>query len=567
MKEELLDLNLVIEYTYDSIGNLVSRVTKNLKDNSLVSDEIFEYKDELWKNQLTKYNDTFVTYDSIGNPLTIGNNIAMTWQNGKMLKSYVDSEKGLTIDYKYDSNGIRLSKVVNGVETKYYLEQYNIIYEECNGKIIYYLYDPTGLIGLEYDGKKYYYIKNIQSDIVGILDENNKVIVKYKYNSWGKMLSITDSTGVEIVDSNNIGIINPFRYRGYYYDKETDRYVSIGLDKARYAKFNFSRSLKEDICNMIREAVKVATNSNNNLFSVNILEKNNFIIGAKKTIEQIFEDDFMLLYIPAGRNLLTILPDGIVPKEISLSNHYKQDNEVDISQTDLITQEFAQYIRDVRSRFGSKLDEIIQNYLKTVKGQIRNQDVDLARQLIHEILHGDYVYDKDGEKLYYDKEHWVKLMFSSSGQQEIVWALNIIFLEILKNEKTFLVFEEPESHLFPDSQEKIAQLTALLINSSNSQVVITTHSPYMLTAFNLLIYSGEKEKRTGAEDSVIRKEFRMAPKSVGAYFISAEIGCLKNIVSETRGLIDALQIDGISESINERMDRILYNDVDNRRQK
>lgn len=57
----------------------------------------------------------------------------------------------------------------------------------------------------------------------------------------------------------------------------------------------------------------------------------------------------------------------------------------------------------------------------------------------------------------------------------------------------------------------------------------------------------------------------MSPGSVGAYFISRENGCLKNIVSEKRGLIDALQIDGISESINERMDRILYNRVDDGR--
>lgn len=255
---------------------------------------------------------------------------------------------------------------------------------------------------------------------------------------------------------------------------------------------------------------------------------------------------------------MATLPDGIMPKGIPFSDRIDLDGEIDISQTDLITQEFVQYIRSMRSSFGSRLEEIVQNYLKTVKGQIRNQDVELACQLIHDILRGDYVYDKDGEKLFYDDEHWVKLMFGSSGQQEIVWALNIIFLAILKNEKTFLVFEEPESHLFPDSQEKIAQLAALLIYSSNSQVIITTHSPYMLTAFNLLIYSGEREKKTGAETSVIRKEFRIAPGSVGAYFISAEEGCLKNIVGEKRGLIDALQIDGISESINERMDKILY---------
>ena len=344
----------------------------------------------------------------------------------------------------------------------------------------------------------------------------------------------------------------------YYYEKESKRFVSIILDDDRYAKFSFSSVMREDICDMIRAAVKVAADNNDLSFSINFLAQASFAAKAGKMVQQIFRDDYMLLYIPAGRNLLATLPDGIMPKGIPFSDRIDLDGEIDISQTDLITQEFVQYIRSMRSSFGSRLEEIVQNYLKTVKGQIRNQDVELACQLIHDILRGDYVYDKDGEKLFYDDEHWVKLMFGSSGQQEIVWALNIIFLAILKNEKTFLVFEEPESHLFPDSQEKIAQLAALLIYSSNSQVIITTHSPYMLTAFNLLIYSGEREKKTGAETSVIRKEFRIAPGSVGAYFISAEEGCLKNIVGEKRGLIDALQIDGISESINERMDKILY---------
>ncbi len=347
------------------------------------------------------------------------------------------------------------------------------------------------------------------------------------------------------------------------YEKESKRYVTINLGDDRYAKFLFSPALKEDICYMIREAVKVASRKNNLSFSDDFLDQARFIASARRRIQQIFRDDYMLLYIPTGRNLLATLPDGIVPKEIPLSERWGQDNEVDISQTDLITQEFAQYIRKMRSSFGAKLEEIEQNYLKTVTGQIRNHDVDLACQLIHEILRADYVYDKDGEKLFYDNEHWVKLMFGSSGQQEIVWALNIIFLAILKHEKTFLVFEEPESHLFPDSQEKIAQLAALLIYSSGSQAVITTHSPYMLTAFNLLIYSGEQEKNTNAENAVIRKEFRLEPGTVGAYFISVEAGSLKNIVSEKRGLIDALQIDGISDSINERMDRILYNKSDN----
>lgn len=347
----------------------------------------------------------------------------------------------------------------------------------------------------------------------------------------------------------------------YDYEKETKRYVSIVLED-HYAKFSFSSALKEDICNMIREAVTVAGKSESLSFSVDFLEQASFITRARRRVQHIFKDDYMLLYIPAGRNLLATLPDGIIPKGTSLANHWDHGNEVDITQTDLITQEFVQYIRNMRASFGSQLEEIVQNYLKTVKGQIRNQDVDLACQLIHDILRADYVFDRDGEKLFYDNEHWVKLMFGSSGQQEIVWALNIIFLAILKNEKTFLVFEEPESHLFPDSQEKIAQLVALMLYSSKSQAIITTHSPYMLTAFNLLLYSGAEEKGSKEEEAVVRKEYRVAPGALGAYFISAETGRLKKIISKKRGLIDALQIDGISEKINERMEKILYKSIE-----
>ena len=190
---------------------------------------------------------------------------------------------------------------------------------------------------------------------------------------------------------------------------------------------------------------------------------------------------------------------------------------------------------------------------------IRNRDVEVASELIHNILRGDYIADSDGEKLYYDTEHWVKIMFASSGQQEILWALNMIFLTILKNEKTFLVFEEPESHLFPDAQENIAKLVGLMINSSKSEVLITTHSPYMLTSFNMLIYSSnvEKDKSMG---SIVDKWFRIEKNSVAAYGIGIDKigknGTLVNLLGKETGLIDAYQIDHVSTQINEIMDRL-----------
>ena len=347
----------------------------------------------------------------------------------------------------------------------------------------------------------------------------------------------------------------------YFYSKEKNRFVKIILDDDRFAKFSFSNEMRDELCDMIEQVVRVAAESRKLSFADSYLAQAGFLERLRVPVNEIFCDDNMLVYIPAGRNLLAVVPDTFAMGETSVQD--EEEMSIDISQIDLITQEFIRYIRKIRSEFGTKLEEITQNYLKTVRGEIRNHDVELACGLIRKILRADYICDREGEKLFYDQEHWVKLMFGSSGQQEILWALNIIFMAILKNEKTFLVFEEPESHLFPDAQETIAQLAALLINSSKSRIIVTTHSPYMLTAANLLIYSRVEEGKSG-ENAVVKKELRLSPDTVGAYFLSPDTRDMKSIIGEGKGLIDALQIDGISASINDRMDQIMENSFRNR---
>ncbi len=100
----------------------------------------------------------------------------------------------------------------------------------------------TGLIGLEYNGNTYYYVKNIQDDIIGILNSNYERVVTYEYDSWGKIQSIKDSQENEITDENNIGLINPFRYRSYYYDSETELYYL----NSRYYSPKWKRFINAD---------------------------------------------------------------------------------------------------------------------------------------------------------------------------------------------------------------------------------------------------------------------------------------------------------------------------------
>ena len=74
------------------------------------------------------------------------------------------------------------------------------------------------VIGFTYNGHRYIYQRNIQGDIIRIYDvETDEVVVEYSYDAWGNQ-------NVKNKNEDNIGDINPIRYRGYYYDKETQLY-------------------------------------------------------------------------------------------------------------------------------------------------------------------------------------------------------------------------------------------------------------------------------------------------------------------------------------------------------
>ena len=119
-----------------------------------------------------------------------------------------------------------------------------LLHINLNNNMIYYIRDENGeLIGLKYNEKIYFYKKNYQGDIIGIYDSNYNLIVNYKYDSWGNIISITDDNGNNITDTNNIGIINPFRYRSYYYDTETKLYYL----NSRYYNPLWGRFINADI--------------------------------------------------------------------------------------------------------------------------------------------------------------------------------------------------------------------------------------------------------------------------------------------------------------------------------
>lgn len=245
IREDNKKLNKTITYTYDTGGNLLHKKEYDYTESTLGEETgtiNYSYENTNWKDQLTNYNGKAITYDNIGNPLTYDGN-TYTWQNGRQLTGISNTAKEQTITYKYNDEGIRTEKVVNGIASKYYLEGTKVIYEMTGTNLSYYQYDEQGnIIGMQYNGTQYYYIKNLQGDIIGILDNELNQVVKYDYDSWGKVIAITDATGTEITDQTHIGHINPYRYRSYRYDRETGLYYL----QSRYYNPEWGRFLNAD---------------------------------------------------------------------------------------------------------------------------------------------------------------------------------------------------------------------------------------------------------------------------------------------------------------------------------
>ena len=220
--------NILNKYQYDSYGNLLLKTTYNITNHHLINVNSYKYESNELKDQLTGYNLLNLSYDEVGNMTSFGNKY-FEWTNGNQLSKFLNNN--LIISFKYNSEGIRISKTSNlGEEINYILEDNKIINEEHLSYSITYIYNNIdNLVGFIYnDGssiQKYYYLKNGQSDVIGIVNSNFDVVAKYEYDAWGNIISIVDGNGNDIRQNySHIANINPFRYRSYYYDKETNLY-------------------------------------------------------------------------------------------------------------------------------------------------------------------------------------------------------------------------------------------------------------------------------------------------------------------------------------------------------
>ena len=200
-------------------------------------------------NSKNEYYD--VTSDEIGN-ITSYDGLNYTWV-GRQLKSVSQvGNPSVGATYSYNSDGQRIGKniVLPDGETydyDYYyngdfLAGYRLVITKSDGSStthnVAFMYDENGeAFGFNYNGNDYYYVRNAQNDVIFISNSDNTGVVMYQYDAWGNITACYDTS-----DDGMLSIINPYTYRGYFYEIETNTYFL----KSRYYNPELCRFISAD---------------------------------------------------------------------------------------------------------------------------------------------------------------------------------------------------------------------------------------------------------------------------------------------------------------------------------
>ena len=342
-----------------------------------------------------------------------------------------------------------------------------------------------------------------------------------------------------------------FEVHLYSTSQETEEQRIVSIRKHPKEKNKVQFDCNDDMMNQIDEFVKWVEYLSGESPQC---QKNSTVFGfvpAKASSElvkllQKFGCGNALMFIPAGRQAFAIPKD----ERQSLSSDY-------------FMKEFYEHTKEQKKQFRKPISQKLKDKREEYSANKQLECLELAQDLISKILKGKYVSPRDDERIYFDKEQYVKLYEASSGQQEALWILNSIFssIELQQDiftviEDRFTVIEEPEAHLYPETQKTITELISLLANQRGNQVMITTHSPYILSALNNLLYAHKVGKTKPDEVAgVIDPLLWVDIDRVAAYKV--EDGTIRNIVD--RRTSDNLN--GLDMIIPEEIDALPHDPI------
>lgn len=400
--------------------------------------------------------------------------------------------------------------------------------------------------------KLVYFFKSIKDDYLDVISENLETldsddtlwklfiyaIRKKFYRSFGAIQHLPKS----------------FEIQYFYTEKKILTLSVVHTEQGRkslkveFSKDTFYKKVKEEVfplVNRIREINNKRAIFGSSIYRTALEELNNYT-------EKLFENEKMqLAFIPAGRSVAVSYPDffrmnfaGSLSSDLA---RLKDDENAfsRFSENTYTMLEFVKKVEALRDTFkGESFDSIIEK----LDDENKKSNATVAKNKIAEILKGNYKFDGfSDEQIFFNDTEYVHLINASSGQQEVIRILQDLFLIIVNGERAFRVIEEPEVHLFPTAQKRLLETIALMLNVTESQIFITTHSPYVLSVFTNLLFASQVAEYGIDGDEPISVMYQLKSAETAVYFLAN--GLSSSIIDKETQLIDQNVLDEISEEL------------------
>ncbi|MDR1053015.1 MAG: ATP-binding protein [Planctomycetaceae bacterium] len=242
--------------------------------------------------------------------------------------------------------------------------------------------------------------------------------------------------------------------------------------------------------------------------------------------------DWNMKFVPAGRHVFPSLKD--------------QPVFID----DIIVRNFSSEIDYIRSEWEKNKSQDIDSPNTTKYKQIK--------KLVQSILKGNYSVNEDDEGILpYNFSKVIPLVHTSAGQQESLWVLLSILNTFYSDEKYSYIIEEPEAHLFPEAQRNIMYVLTYYANLRQNQLMLTTHSPYILTPLNNLLQAyilGQDESKRDRVAEIIDSDLWLNPERFECYYV--DNGTIESIVDREVNMMYLEKLDKASSIGNEEYDKL-----------
>ena len=262
--------------------------------------------------------------------------------------------------------------------------------------------------------------------------------------------------------------------------------------------------------------------------------------SLRNDLNRIFDDNFKPFYLPAGRNITVSYGeqiDKVFYGEITkmLPTEQSINAKIDL----FLMQEFIEECTRFKTRFNNRTFADLSSNRNNLAA-INAKTVD--------ILKGTYRNTNGSEEIVIDgRPYPVPLSQASTGQQESIRILQDIFLSLVDNVPTFKIIEEPEAHLYPKAQKHIVEVLSVSLQNRQSQILITTHSPYILSVCNNLLYArritNRFEQLNEAINTIVDAQFWLDPARFAAFAL--QNGQVESIFNSDIGLIRQNYLDQV----------------------